>query len=170
MIYSMIGIPLVLTILSDLGMVLFRAMKYVHIRLRFLFRQFRSYEFPSDISEISVTSAFLLWIVWMCMSAGIFLIWEDWTYFESLYFFFITLTTIGLGINLLTIIYKVVCHNALFKVTLRQIDLNTHWELSLWFFSDYRLSVCLSQLYKQRLNIYFNLLCGILIANTSKKF
>uniref|UniRef100_A0A915KW45 Potassium channel domain-containing protein n=1 Tax=Romanomermis culicivorax TaxID=13658 RepID=A0A915KW45_ROMCU len=48
--------------------------------------------------DLPLFSAIILLIVWMCLCAGLFLLWEDdWDYFTSWYFFFITTTTIGLG-------------------------------------------------------------------------
>ncbi|VDK47903.1 unnamed protein product, partial [Cylicostephanus goldi] len=34
---------------------------------------------------------------WIMLAAAVFCIWEDWTYFTSIYFFFISSSTIGLG-------------------------------------------------------------------------
>ncbi|MFH4980688.1 hypothetical protein AB6A40_007397 [Gnathostoma spinigerum] len=36
-------------------------------------------------------------IAWILLSAATFCIWEDWTYFTSIYFFIVSLTTIGFG-------------------------------------------------------------------------
>ncbi|CAJ0583820.1 unnamed protein product, partial [Mesorhabditis spiculigera] len=47
---------------------------------------------------IPVWLALLICILWICACAALFCIWEKkWTYFTSLYFFFISLSTIGLG-------------------------------------------------------------------------
>lgn len=98
MVYAILGIPLLLTVLSDLGSLLFQALEQLHVKIRYLLWRFKNYELPDNVSEISFSSAFLLLVVWMCASAGIFLIWEkNWDYFTSFYFFFITFTTIGLG-------------------------------------------------------------------------
>lgn len=55
-------------------------------------------DLPEGIDDLPVALAVFLLIFWIGGCAAIFLIWEhDWTYFTSLYFFFISLTTIGLG-------------------------------------------------------------------------
>ncbi|CAG9538731.1 unnamed protein product [Cercopithifilaria johnstoni] len=47
---------------------------------------------------IPVWLALFICISWICICAGLFCLWETrWSYFTSLYFFFISLSTIGLG-------------------------------------------------------------------------
>uniref|UniRef100_A0A0N5A195 Potassium channel subfamily K member 18 n=1 Tax=Parastrongyloides trichosuri TaxID=131310 RepID=A0A0N5A195_PARTI len=47
---------------------------------------------------IPIWLALLLCVGWICCCAGLFCIWETrWSYYTSLYFFFISLSTIGLG-------------------------------------------------------------------------
>ncbi|VDK84670.1 unnamed protein product [Onchocerca ochengi] len=47
---------------------------------------------------IPVWLALFICIGWICLCSGLFCIWETrWSYFTSLYFFFISLSTIGLG-------------------------------------------------------------------------
>ncbi|KHJ46375.1 Ion channel [Trichuris suis] len=47
--------------------------------------------------QVPVTVAVLFTIGWIFLCAGIFTLWEQWSYFEAVYFFFISLSTIGLG-------------------------------------------------------------------------
>ncbi|VDM92359.1 unnamed protein product, partial [Litomosoides sigmodontis] len=51
-----------------------------------------------ESKTIPVWLALLICIGWICICAGLFCLWETrWSYFTSLYFFFISLSTIGLG-------------------------------------------------------------------------
>ncbi|KAK6046304.1 Ion channel [Cooperia oncophora] len=44
-----------------------------------------------------VLSALCATVAWIMLAAAVFCIWEEWTYFTSIYFFFISCSTIGLG-------------------------------------------------------------------------
>lgn len=49
----------------------------------------------SDDSDPPVVGAVIVTISWLFICSGIFCIWEDWDYFTSFYFFFVSLSTIG---------------------------------------------------------------------------
>ncbi|KAE9414802.1 hypothetical protein Angca_006953, partial [Angiostrongylus cantonensis] len=150
--YSMIGIPIMLVILNDLGSLLLVWVKYIanntsdlllfiavrmgaiglkensDRRLRYIFISrklanaglsaasvstivtvgspqitmvFLQEEQDGNLEEPSpdppVFSALFATVAWIMLSAAVFCIWEDWTYFTSVYFFFISCSTIGLG-------------------------------------------------------------------------
>ncbi|KRY48630.1 Exocyst complex component 5 [Trichinella britovi] len=98
MIYCLFGIPLLFYILEELGTML---LKMLHCILRWLKLAFNRpvlHRYDHCLAEVPLSVALLLQIIWLCTSAALFLLWEDeWDYFTSFYFFFISFTTIGLG-------------------------------------------------------------------------
>lgn len=50
-----------------------------------------------DEFNLPVSLAVLLLVAYMMLGAFIFTLWEDWTFFESFYFVFISMSTIGFG-------------------------------------------------------------------------
>lgn len=58
-------------------------------------REDEIYEY--QLTRVPVLTALLATVGWIFVCAGLFCFWEDWTYFTSIYFFFISLSTIGLG-------------------------------------------------------------------------
>ncbi|VDO97526.1 unnamed protein product [Heligmosomoides polygyrus] len=141
MLYSLVGIPIMLVILNDLGDFLLVWMKRIasnssdlmlfvgvrlglvglkdgsNQRLRYIFmsRKLATVGLASAVSHLSiitpeedntleepapdppVLSAIAATVAWILLAAAVFCIWEDWTYFTSIYFFFISCSTIGLG-------------------------------------------------------------------------
>lgn len=124
MIYAMIGIPIVINILNDWGNVLFYLLDCFwqsigrslvqRVRTKLRRRQMQSLEEGSmDKTPLMETSSttnnsdeaqpipLLLVIIvlffWMTQCVAYFAYLENWTLFESVYFFFISMTTIGFG-------------------------------------------------------------------------
>ncbi|EGT49225.1 CBN-TWK-42 protein [Caenorhabditis brenneri] len=124
MLYAMIGIPIVINILNDWGNMLFYFVDHFwqnigrpwvqKMRTKLRRRKVQSLEEGSidktPLMETSTTPAnpdgtrpiplLLVLIVlffWMTQCVAYFAYFENWTFFESVYFFFISMTTIGFG-------------------------------------------------------------------------
>ncbi|ETN81632.1 Ion channel, partial [Necator americanus] len=114
MIYAIFGIPLVLSILDDLGKLLTRCLKtpwwLIKCGCRRMFRyctkqtmaEIRKLDAEDkrdlDIFDLPIPIAIFVVISWIFICSATFCIWEhDWDYFVAFYFFFISLSTIGLG-------------------------------------------------------------------------
>ncbi|WKY09046.1 hypothetical protein Q1695_001861 [Nippostrongylus brasiliensis] len=143
MLYSMVGIPIMLLILNDLGSFLLVWMKrlanyssdfllFIGVRvgavglkegseqriryictskklakaglisvvsLASIVTQEEELDGPAEepVPDPPVFSAICATVAWILLAAAVFCIWEDWSYFTSIYFFFISCSTIGLG-------------------------------------------------------------------------
>lgn len=104
--YAVIGIPLLLAILSDLGDVLYRYSGLLYRKLKRRKpkpKNDNSDPFKEETAETSVAEeeedkdipmwlAVGITVAWLFISSAFFLIMEtDWTYFQSFYFFFVSL-------------------------------------------------------------------------------
>ncbi|CEF61912.1 Potassium channel subfamily K member 18 [Strongyloides ratti] len=83
--------------------------------LTYLFNKFIKEKGVSNDEEfeegLPITLSIFILIFWITLCATVFTFFEEWTLWESLYFFFISLTTIGLGD--ITPTHKVACMNFL---------------------------------------------------------
>ncbi|KAK0413389.1 hypothetical protein QR680_006773 [Steinernema hermaphroditum] len=114
MLYAIIGIPLVLSILDDLGKLLTKMLKTPWYLIKCACRRMFRYctkqtmaeirkldaedKLDLEIFDLPIPIAIFVVIAWIFVCSATFCIWErDWDYFLAFYFFFISLSTIGLG-------------------------------------------------------------------------
>ena len=93
MLYASIGIPLNLTMFQAIGERMGVFMSYILRRTK------RSLGMKSTEVNLIHLVAFglMIWFTFLCTGAAVFCYYEAWNFFRSLYYFFVTLTTIGFG-------------------------------------------------------------------------
>ncbi|XP_049864940.1 TWiK family of potassium channels protein 7-like [Pectinophora gossypiella] len=98
--YALVGIPLTLTVIADLGRVFATV---VSVIAKHLPEMPRCCSKVTDANPAGQRSLYALWAVgflflYLSAGAGLFKMWEDdWTFYDGFYFCFITMTTIGFG-------------------------------------------------------------------------
>lgn len=93
--YAILGIPLALTFLAIIGTIM---TDYLDAALRPLLKVSRGKRNPVLVRGIGLVVFFILALIFMIfIPAGIFYATEDWTYGQSIYYCFVTLTTVGFG-------------------------------------------------------------------------
>ncbi|WKY13169.1 hypothetical protein Q1695_004184 [Nippostrongylus brasiliensis] len=126
MIYAVLGIPMVITVLNDWGTLMFHVVDRLWKRkccsivemLKRLFRRQKKGDSEQSICEtgsqtptydgplvgdeeatepIPLFLVALVLVFWYLLCCVVFSYFERWTFFETIYFFFISLTTIGFG-------------------------------------------------------------------------
>ncbi|VDD86744.1 unnamed protein product [Enterobius vermicularis] len=114
--YILAGIPIFLIILKNVGILLskfFRKLykrirsarrklvpvKVKYINLKIYFSYFEcSGSLKSKTDAFPITIAFAILILWIILSAALFCLWEkQWGFLTSVYFFFVSISTVGLG-------------------------------------------------------------------------
>ena len=112
MLYAVLGIPLCLIVMASIGRLLSRFFKWVWHRIRCRHKkQKRNALLPHDdvnsnhhqnyetevVLNLPVPIAIGIVFLYICIGAGLYKIWEPWSYLESFYFIFISISTIGFG-------------------------------------------------------------------------
>lgn len=112
MIYATIGIPLAITALQSIG-------ERFNALVRYIYRIFmRRLGKKREISTNSLVVIGLVGMgITMCFGAEIFSYYEGWTYGNSLYYCFVTLTTIGFG-DMVALQDSVEAHFGIFYISL----------------------------------------------------
>ncbi|XP_045595398.2 potassium channel subfamily K member 15 [Procambarus clarkii] len=100
--YGFVGIPVTLTVIADLGTIFANLVSTLSKHFGILTKscgpikasRLRAKGGSRGMVVLGAVAALLLYIA---VGGAIFILWEDWTFFEAFYFCFITMTTIGLG-------------------------------------------------------------------------
>uniref|UniRef100_A0A914XIE7 Potassium channel domain-containing protein n=1 Tax=Plectus sambesii TaxID=2011161 RepID=A0A914XIE7_9BILA len=99
-IYALIGIPLTLVVLNDIGQLLFRKLTLAYVfflRKKASWKGEESKELPKEIN-LPLWIAVAIILVYALVCGGLIAIAEEnWTYFDGMYFMFVSVCTIGFG-------------------------------------------------------------------------
>ncbi|CAG0891117.1 unnamed protein product, partial [Cyprideis torosa] len=100
-IFALIGVPITLTAITDLGKLLASFISWVYQKLKkrckVLSKLKESTLAASKNTSAVVLGALTFLTAYISIGGFLFMMWEDWSFFEAFYFCFITMTTIGLG-------------------------------------------------------------------------
>nr|CAD7263174.1 unnamed protein product [Timema shepardi] len=95
--FALIGLPLTLSVIADMGHMFATAVSAVYARLRPRLT-FLGHVNTAGRRSLSALAAVVFLLFYLAAGAGIFMLWEEeWGFFEGFYFCFITMTTIGFG-------------------------------------------------------------------------
>ncbi|XP_043194995.1 TWiK family of potassium channels protein 7-like [Amphibalanus amphitrite] len=109
MLFALIGIPLTLSVIADLGALFATSVSTLYARLAKRAQatatatatggDSRSVAQLTERQERALTLLVALGslVLYIAVGGGLFLLLEDWPFFESFYFCFVTMTTIGFG-------------------------------------------------------------------------
>ena len=99
--FALVGIPLTVSVIASMGHIFATAVSSLHARMK-------KHLPPGPVvltrvntatrRSLTVVAAVVFLFLYLAAGAGLFMLWEeDWSFFESFYFCFITMTTIGFG-------------------------------------------------------------------------
>ncbi|KAF0293601.1 TWiK family of potassium channels protein 7 [Amphibalanus amphitrite] len=95
MLFALIGIPLTLSVIADLGALFATSVSTLYARLAKRAQATATATATGGDSRSLVALGSL--VLYIAVGGGLFLLLEDWPFFESFYFCFVTMTTIGFG-------------------------------------------------------------------------
>ncbi|XP_053600113.1 TWiK family of potassium channels protein 7 isoform X2 [Plodia interpunctella] len=98
--YALIGIPLTLTVIADLGRVFATVVSILAKQMPTMPKCCKrvSDANPTGQRSLYALGAVAFLFVYLSAGAGLFKMWEDdWSFYDGFYFCFITMTTIGFG-------------------------------------------------------------------------
>uniref|UniRef100_A0A0N4VTJ4 Ion_trans_2 domain-containing protein n=1 Tax=Haemonchus placei TaxID=6290 RepID=A0A0N4VTJ4_HAEPC len=111
--YILFGIPIFLIILKDIGRLMSRGCRKLYKRLRSSRRKIADTKSLQTVSHFfsnkmnarlhaenafPIPIALSMLFLWILFSASLFCYWErEWGYLTSIYFFFVSISTVGLG-------------------------------------------------------------------------
>ncbi|XP_035674177.1 potassium channel subfamily K member 16-like [Branchiostoma floridae] len=94
MFYALFGMPLMLAWLADINRLVGRLLHFLVGKINSVVRP----ELPADKARrVPVWVIVLLLVIYLLVGAGVLCFWEDWTFMDSLYYTYITASTIGFG-------------------------------------------------------------------------
>ncbi|XP_078670046.1 potassium channel subfamily K member 15-like [Branchiostoma floridae x Branchiostoma belcheri] len=94
MFYAAVGMPLMLAWLADINRLFGHLLHFLTRKVNAVLRP----ELPADKARrVPVWVIVLLLVIYLLVGAGVLCFWEDWTFVDSLYYTYITASTIGFG-------------------------------------------------------------------------
>lgn len=96
-IYILIGIPISLIMFQSVGERLNGFLKYTIKQIKLINFRFFQFKYHSVSNKDLIIAELMLTSILVLTASYIFSIYEGWSYFDAIYYSFITLTTIGFG-------------------------------------------------------------------------
>ena len=99
--YSMIGIPFFLLSIANISSALSSGLRYVYVKIftfmkRFLCKK-REKNYETSTVEVPLLVVIIIFLIYTIIGAYLFQYLENWTFTMSVYFTFVTVSTIGFG-------------------------------------------------------------------------
>ncbi|CAH3122349.1 unnamed protein product, partial [Pocillopora meandrina] len=99
----LLGIPITLLLLNSVGAVI---AKLVNTLVKKFESKILKREEPMNVEKKSAMILFLFMVLGIVMNALVLIHLEDWTFVEALYFWFVTVTTMGFGLCIVSSVFN----------------------------------------------------------------